>query len=240
MAMDSDAMTYDAAYHQRMDEVMDRLKEEYGEPERSGRSDPVDSLIRTILSQNTNDDNRDVAKERLDERFDSFQAILDADHAEVADAVRPAGLGPTKAERIQTFLRMLQEEQGEFSLEHVNDMAVEEAKEYLQRFPGVGPKTAAVTLCFVFDMPVFPVDTHVYRVCKRVGLVPEDVSREKAHVILDREVPDERKYEFHINLIKHGREVCTARNPSCQEGVLADMCRYCPCREKRDAAERDR
>jgi endonuclease-3 len=238
--MDSDDIAYDAEYHRRMDEIMDRLKEEYGTPERAGRTDPVDSLITTILSQNTNDDNRDVAKERLDERFDSFQAILDADNEDVADAVRPAGLGPTKAERIQTFLRMLQEERGEFSLDHVREMSTEEAKEYLQRFPGVGPKTAAVTLCFVFDMPVFPVDTHVYRVCKRVGLVPEDVSREKAHEILDREVPDERKYEFHINLIKHGREVCTARNPSCQDGVLADMCRYCPCREESDAAESDR
>jgi len=232
MAMDSDAMTYDAAYHQRMDEVMDRLKEEYGEPERSGRSDPVDSLIRTILSQNTNDDNRDVAKERLDERFDSFQAILDADHAEVADAVRPAGLGPTKAERIQTFLRMLKEERGAFSLDHVPEMEKEEAKKYLQQFPGVGPKTAAVTLCFAFGMPVMPVDTHVYRLGKRLELLPEDISREEAHDILEREVPDDQIYEFHINLIRHGRAVCTARNPTCQQGVLAEYCVNCPCQEQ--------
>lgn len=232
--MKSDEFSYDEIYRERLRKVMDRLKDHYGVPERSDRSDPVDSLIKTILSQNTNDSNRDVAKERLDARFDTFEEILEADHEEVAEAVRPAGLGPTKAERIQTFLEMLHDERGEFSLDHVREMDVEEAKEYLQRFPGVGPKTAAVTLCFVFEMPVFPVDTHVYRVSKRTGLIPEDVSRERAHEILDGEVPDDRKFAFHINLIKHGREVCTARNPSCQESFLADMCRYCPCREDGD------
>lgn len=230
--MQQDDFRYGAGYKERLFDVMDRLKEHYGVPERSGRDDPVDSLIRTILSQNTNDSNRDVAKKRLDERFDSYQAILDAPLDEVIDTVRPAGLGPTKAERIRTFLRMLKEEQGEFSLDHVKDKEKDEAKQYLQTFPGVGPKTAAVTLCFVFDMPVMPVDTHVYRVSKRLGLIPEDVSREKAHDILEREVPDDRIYDFHINLIKHGRRICTARNPSCQDSFLADLCKYCPCQEE--------
>ncbi|MDY6771575.1 MAG: endonuclease III [Candidatus Nanohaloarchaea archaeon] len=234
--MDSDEFVYDEAYSERLGEVMDRLRDFYGVPERESREDPVDSLITTILSQNTNDDNRDVAKERLEERFDGPAEILAADVDEVAEAVKPAGLGPTKAERIRTFLRMLKEERGKFSLDHVAEMEPDDAEEYLQRFPGVGPKTAAVTLCFVFGMPVFPVDTHVYRVSKRLGLIPEDVSRERAHKILDREVPDDRKYEFHINLIKHGRRFCTARNPSCQEGPIGDLCEYCSCREGRDEA----
>jgi len=232
--MDREEFTYGEQYDTRLHDIMDLLKQHYGVPEPAGRKDPVDSLITTILSQNTNDDNRDVAKQRLDERFDSCEAILNADVEDVAEAVRPAGLGPTKAERIQTFLRMLKEERGDFTLEHVRKMERDEAKRYLQKFPGVGPKTAAVTLCFAFDMPVMPVDTHVYRLAKRLQLIPEDTTRERAHDILEREVPDERVYEFHINLIKHGRRVCTARNPSCQESFLAEYCVNCPCRGEND------
>lgn len=223
---------YDEEYRERLHEIMDLLKDHYGVPERAGRNDPVDSLITTILSQNTNDNNRDKAKKRLDERFDSYQEILDADVEEVTDAVRIAGLGPTKAERIQTFLEMIKEETGEFTLEHVNDMEKDEAKKYLQEFPGVGPKTAAVTLCFAFDLPVMPVDTHVHRLSQRLRLIPEGTPVDKAHDILEREVPDERIYEFHINLIKHGRAICTARNPTCQESFLADYCVNCVCREE--------
>lgn len=229
--MNSESFKYDEDYNVRLQEVMNLLRDNYGRPEPSGRKDPVNSVIRTILSQNTNDDNRDVAKKRLDERFDSFEDILEAPVEEVEDAVRPAGLGPTKAKRIQTFLSMIKEEQGEFSLDHVREMEKEEAKTYLQEFPGIGPKTAAVTLCFVFDMPVMPVDTHVYRLGKRLRLIPEDVSRDQAHEILERETPDDRIYEFHLNLIKHGRKVCTARNPSCQESFLSEYCVSCPCRE---------
>lgn len=230
--MEQAAFEYGEEYHHRLQEIFDQLHAEYGTPEPMDRDDPVDSLITTILSQNTNDVSRDRAKERLDERFDGFQEILDADVEDVVEAIRICGLGPTKAERIQTFLRMLQEERGEFSLDHVPEMGKEEAKEYLQRFPGVGPKTAAVTLCFAFGMPVMPVDTHVYRLGKRLELIPEDISREKAHDILEREVPDDQIYEFHINLIRHGRAVCTARNPTCQDGVLAEYCVNCLCQEQ--------
>jgi endonuclease-3 len=230
--MSGTTFTYGEDYQQRLHEVMDRLKEHYGTPAPPERQDPVDSLITTILSQNTNDTNRDRAKERLDERFDSHQEILDADIDELTETIRIAGLGPTKAERIQTFLRTIKEEQGEFTLDQVHDMDDDEAKQYLQQFPGVGPKTAAVTLCFVFDRPVMPVDTHVHRVSKRLELIPDDMNREQAHDILEREVPDERIYEFHINLIKHGRRVCTARNPTCQESFLADLCTNCPCQDE--------
>jgi len=230
--MESTAFEYGEEYDQRLQEIFDLLHEEYGAPEPMDRDDPVDSLITTILSQNTNDVSRDRAKERLDERFKDFQAILDADTEDVVEAIKVCGLGPTKAERIQTFLRMLKEERGAFSLDHVPAMEKEEAKEYLQQFPGVGPKTAAVTLCFAFGMPVMPVDTHVYRLGKRLELLPEDISREEAHDILEREVPDDQIYEFHINLIRHGRAVCTARNPTCQQGVLAEYCVNCPCQEQ--------
>jgi len=222
---------YGEEYRQRLEEIMNLLRKNYGVPEPAGREDPVDSLIATILSQNTNDINRDKAKRRLDKEYSSYQEILDADLEELADVIRVAGLGPTKAERIQEFLRRIKQEQGSFTLEHTDEMNREEAKTYLQEFPGIGPKTAAVTLCFAFDRPVMPVDTHVHRLAKRLRLIPENSSRERAHDILEREVPDERIYEFHINLIKHGREVCTARNPSCQGSFLSDYCINCPCRE---------
>ncbi|MFB6244822.1 MAG: endonuclease III [Candidatus Nanohaloarchaea archaeon] len=224
-------LEYGDRYSGRLREIMDLLRENYGVPEPAGRKDPVDSVITTILSQNTNDSNRDKAKKRLDERFNSYDEIVNAETEEVADSVRVAGLGPTKAERIQTFLSRIREEQGEFTLEQVSEMERDEAKEYLQSFPGIGPKTAAVTLCFAFGMPVMPVDTHVHRLARRLKLIPDDTTRDRAHDILEREVPDDRIYEFHINLIKHGREVCTARNPSCQDSFLADYCVNCPCRE---------
>jgi endonuclease-3 len=223
-------LSYDEQYRKRLERIMELLKQEYGVPEQPDRGDPVDSLITTILSQNTNDRNRDVAKRRLDERFSSFREILEADVEEVEEAVRPAGLGPTKAERIQTFLSMIEEERGEFSLDHVRRMDREEAKSYLTEFPGVGPKTAAVTLCFAFGMPVMPVDTHVHRLARRFELIPDSMGREKAHEVLEREVPDERIYEVHINMIKHGREVCTARSPSCEESPLYEYCVNCECR----------
>jgi endonuclease-3 len=229
--MKQENFEYDEEYRQKLKEIMDKLKEHYGDPEPANRPDPVDSLITTILSQNTNDVNRDKAKKKLDKTFDSLQEILDADVEEVTEAVRIAGLGPTKAERIQTFLSMIREETGEFTLDHVNKMSKDEAKKYLQEFPGVGPKTAAVTLCFAFDRPVMPVDTHVHRLAKRFELIPEDMNRSKAHDVLEEQVPDDRIYEFHINLIKHGREVCKARNPKCQDSFMAEYCVNCVCRE---------
>lgn len=230
--MTSSDFSYGEEYQQRLQKVMNLLKEHYGMPEKPEVEDAVGFAIQTILSQNTNDKNRDVAKERFDERFGSYQEVLDAPIEDLEDAVRPAGLGPTKAERIVKFLERLKNERGEFTLDHLEDMDKEEAKAYLTDFPGIGPKSAAVILCFNFDQPVIPVDTHVHRVSKRLKLIPDNATRKKAHKILEREVPDDRMYEFHINLIGHGREVCTARNPSCQDSFLAELCVNCPCREK--------
>ncbi len=209
-----------------MEDIMNRLKKEYGTPEPSKRKDPVRSLIKTILSQNTNDRNRDIAAERLFSRFNTPEDILKADLIDVAEEVKPAGLGDTKAERIKNFLKVLKEERGEISLEHVREMSVEDAKNYLKNFKGIGPKTAAVTLLFVFDMPLMPVDTHVHRLSKRTGIIKNNCSRKKSHDILEKKVPDERMYEFHINLINHGRTVCKSRKPLCYKCVLKDLCNY--------------
>ncbi|HDQ72251.1 MAG TPA: endonuclease III [Chloroflexi bacterium] len=189
-------------------------------------SDPVATLVNTILSQNTNDVNRDVAFEQLRERFPSWEAVRDAAEADVIDAVRPAGLGPTKGPRIQGALRAITEQEGKITLDFLRDMPTEEARRWLTDLPGVGPKTAAIVLCFALGKPAFPVDTHVHRVSRRLGLIPEKASREKAHTLLEDLIPPELYYPLHLNLIAHGRAICHARTPECERCLLRDHCAY--------------
>jgi endonuclease-3 len=201
------------------------LKEYYGEPERPSDQSGVDYLVETILSQNTNDINRDKAFRNLKEKYgDEWEKVENADIDDLTDTIRVAGLGPTKANRIQKALKIIWEDQGEYSLDFIEDMSVEKGKDWLTEIPGVGPKTAAIILCFHFKKPVMPVDTHVHRVTKRLDLIPENASRSKAHDILEEKVPDDMKYEFHRLLIDHGREHCKAQNPTCEEGPLSQEC----------------
>lgn len=197
--------------------IYQELLEKYGEPEEPDGMSGIDYLIETILSQNTNDVNRDKAFRNLKDKYgDDYKAIENADREELIENIRIAGLGPTKAERIQKALRIVREDQGEYSIDFLEEMSVEEAKSWLTDIPGIGPKTASVILCFHFGMPTFPVDTHVHRLSKRLGLVPENASRTKTHEIMEEKVPDEIKYPFHILLITHGRNGCTARDESCE------------------------
>lgn len=214
-------------YEEKIREINQRLKDYYGEPEEPTNQSGIDYLVETILSQNTNDVNRDKAFSKFKEKYDSWSEVEKADREDLIDTIRIAGLGPTKAERIQESLRIIREDQGEYTLEFINDMSIEEGKKWLTQIPGIGPKTAAIILCFHFKKPVIPVDTHVHRVSKRLGLIPEKASRTKAHEILEKRVPDDIKYEFHRLLIEHGRTHCTARNSSCCEGPLADICEMC-------------
>ncbi len=211
------------------------LLEEYGNHPWHAR-DPVATLVNTILSQNTNDVNRDTAYERLRERFPregkgsetalSWEQVRDAPEEEVVDAIRPAGLGPTKGPRIQGALRTITEREGEITLDFLRDMSNEEARRWLTDLPGVGPKTAAIVLCFALGKPAFPVDTHVHRVSQRLGLIPEGTSREKAHDVLEDIVPEKLYYAFHLNLIAHGRAICHARSPECERCMLREACAY--------------
>jgi endonuclease-3 len=201
------------------------LLSEYGDPP-CHPSDPIASLISTILSQNTNDVNRDRAFDRLVQRFPTWEAVRDAPLDELVEAVRPAGLAPTKAPRIQEALRRISEERGAIEIDFLAEMDVEAARAWLLDIPGVGPKTAAIVLLFALGMPAFPVDTHVHRVTRRLGLIPDKTSREKAHVLLEELVPPEIYYAFHLNLIEHGRAVCHARKPGCDRCVLRDHCAY--------------
>lgn len=209
------------------------LLDEYGDRPWHPR-DPVASLVNTILSQNTNDVNRDVAFERLRERFPTWEAVRDAPEEEIIEAIRPAGLGPTKGPRIQGALRTITEErregevetETEIELDFLREMELEEARGWLLDIPGVGPKTAAIVLLFALGKPAFPVDTHVHRVSERLGLIPEGTSRAKAHDVLEEITPEEIYYAFHLNLIAHGRAICHARNPECERCFLRGECAY--------------
>jgi endonuclease-3 len=201
------------------------LLAEYGDHDWHPR-DPVASLVNTILSQNTNDVNRDRAFERLRERFPSWEMVRGADLDELVEAIRPAGLGPTKAPRIQEALHRIAEERGAIELDFLGEMGVEEARSWLLSIPGVGPKTAAIVLLFALGKPAFPVDTHVHRVTQRLGLIPEKTNREKAHKLLETIAPPEIYYAFHLNLIEHGRAVCHARKPAHDRCILRDMCAF--------------
>ena len=208
--------------------IHDALAEEYGTPDPPRDRPPMDYLIHTILSQNTSDENRDAAwADLVDEFGDDYEAMETADQDDLAEAIRTAGLANQKARRIQDALRTVREHAGDYSLEFIDEMDLEEAQSWLTDIRGIGPKTAGIILLFRFDKPYFPVDTHCERVAKRFELIPEDASYEMAHELLTERVPDDIKYSFHRLLIDHGRAYCTARNPQCLESAI---CRdYCKC-----------
>jgi endonuclease-3 len=206
--------------------IHQRLLDAYGEPTWRPHLDPVSELVSTILSQNTNDVNRDTAYDRLRDRLPTWEQVRDADVDDVIDAIRPAGLANQKGPRIQEALRVITRERGELELDFLADSPVDEAKDWLSAIKGVGPKTAAIVLLFSLGRPAFPVDTHVHRVTKRLGLIGPRVTREKAHDDLEHLVPPDDYYAFHLNLIRHGRQVCTSRKPHCEECVLRDLCDY--------------
>jgi endonuclease-3 len=205
-----------------------KLLEFYGEPVWRNPLPPVDELVSTILSQNTNDVNRDRAFESLRARFPTWEQVRDADTELVIEAVRVAGLANQKGPRLQQVLRDITAERGSLDLSFLADMPLEEARAWLTRFKGVGPKTAAIVLCFSLNRPAFPVDTHVYRVTGRIGLRPPKMTVEQAHPHLESLFPPETYYAAHLNIIRLGREICNARKPNCPACPLYDLCDYEP------------
>jgi len=205
-----------------------RLKKVYG-PVRPPRERPVlDALVATILSQNTSDSNSHAAFEELRRRFDDWDAVRRAPAARIAGAIRRAGLSNQKAPRIKAILQRIHDERGELSLEFLRSKRAPEAVDYLTDMPGVGPKTAACVLLFACRKPVLPVDTHVHRVSRRLGLIGPRTDAAKAHEELAPLVPARRVLEFHVQLVRHGRSCCTARNPECEDCPLLDLCREGP------------
>jgi len=211
---------------EKAQDVIDRLEEFYGTPDWRNPLPPLDELISTILSQNTNDVNRDKAFEALRKRFPDWEKVRDADEADVVDAIRSAGLANQKGPRIQNVLREITAERGELDITFLNDLESQEARNWLMKFKGVGPKTAAIVLQFSLDKPAFPVDTHVHRVTGRIGLRPSNMNAEKAHEYRERLFPPERYYEAHLNIIRLGREICHARSPECPRCPLTGVCEY--------------
>ncbi len=206
----------------RVRAIRDRLRELYGRPVNHPHGHPIAELVRTILSQNTSDTNRDVAYERLRQRFPLWEEVRDAPVEDVIDAIRPGGLANTKGPRIQAILRELGEPP---DLDWLADAPRDEAIGFLVSLPGVGRKTAACVLIFAFGRPEIPVDTHVYRVGGRLGLFPERASFAEAHDEMLRVVDPADAYELHINLIRHGRAICRPK-PRCDACALRRMCPY--------------
>jgi endonuclease-3 len=208
------------ADRRRLRTIRDRLRREYGRPVLRAHRAPIDELILTVLSHNTNDRNRDVAWARLRERLPSWDAVREAPVREIEDAIRPGGLAPTKAVRIKRILDAI----GEDDLCWLEGAPLEEARDYLCDLPGVGRKTAACVLLFSFGRPEVPVDTHVYRVASRLGIIRPGASFDEAHDEMLRLVDPEDAYEMHVLLIRHGRRTCVARAPRCSECPLRRMC----------------
>ncbi len=205
--------------------VCSMLDRHYGPKEWAAREPILDTLIRTILSQNTTGANCSEAFRSLMERFPTWAKVRDAPWEEIAEAIRTGGLANRKAPRIKRVLEQVCARGSEPDLEWVGDLRDAEALEYLTGFDGVGRKTAACVLMFALGRDVMPVDTHVYRVSKRLGLIGNG-NVERAHDLLQDMVPPDRIYSFHVNMVQHGRQVCHARNPKCEICVLRKGCEH--------------
>jgi endonuclease III len=207
-------------------QVHQRLLDFYGQPAGCNLLPPVDELVSTILSQNTNDRNRDRAFTSLRQSFPVWEQVRDAVPGSVIAAIRPAGLANQKGPRIQQVLREISAERASFDLLFLKDLPLEDARSWLMKFKGVGPKTAAIVLLFSLGLPAFPVDTHIFRVTGRIGLRPEKMTLEQAHVHLEKLFPPETFYAAHLNIIRLGREVCSARKPACPRCPLRALCNF--------------
>jgi len=206
--------------------VHQRLIEHYGEPIWRDPLPPIDELVSTILSQNTNDTNRDKAFIALRERFPTWEQVRDADSDEVIEAIRTAGLANQKGPHIQNALNKITELRGALELDFLREYSTEEAFNWLMQFKGVGPKTASIVLQFALGKPAFPVDTHIYRITGRLGLRPPKMNADKAHAHLAEQFPEDAYYTAHLNIIRLGREICKARKPQCEVCPLQKMCAY--------------
>jgi len=206
--------------------VAKALREVYGELQWHPGQGGMDELVSCILSQNTNDTNRDRGFSALKDRYPTWQDVVDAPTDEVIDTIRPAGLANQKAPRIQNALEIIYAERGEYNIDFLADMDPEDAKTWLTNIKGIGPKTAAIVLCFAYDMPAFPVDTHVHRTGKRIGFLPEEITADRAHTVMEAIVPPSDYFAFHIYLIRHGRDTCNARTPHCERCPIAQHCDY--------------
>lgn len=205
-------------------EIIDLLSGYYGAPEWRPHGDAMAELVLTLLSQNTSDTNSGRAFSRLLQKYPDWPSVLRAPLPELEETIRPGGLAPTKAPRLQAMLAEIQQRTGGFDLSVLEELPIEEARTWLTTLPAVGPKTAACVLLFGLGRPGLPVDTHVHRLSIRLGLVGEKTPPDKAQTYLEALIPPEDHYLFHILLIRHGRHLCTARAPACEVCPLKQRC----------------
>ncbi len=215
-----------AALRRKAARVTELLERRFGVPRRRPKSSPLDSLIGTILSQSTNDRNRDRAYASLRDAFPSWQDVMDARTADIARAIRAGGLANQKSVRIRNILRWVKETFGELSLDALHQIDTAEASDLLCSQHGIGIKTAAVTLLFACGRDVFPVDTHVHRICRRLGLVPDKATAERTHHLMAPLIAKGRSLSLHVNFLRLGRTICHARGPLCAECPLGRLCGY--------------
>jgi endonuclease-3 len=204
--------------------VSELLSSIYGSIPWKPRYNAAEELVYTILSQHTSDINSERAFHNLLAVFSDLNHIADADVDDIEVAIRRGGLSKTKAPRIKSVLNEIRKSLGSFDLSFLAEMPLKEAKAWLIKLKGVGPKTAAIILCFSFGMPAMPVDTHIYRVAQRLSLVGKKISAEKAHDVLESLVEPEEVFQFHMYLIKHGRDTCKAQRPKCNHCSLTELC----------------
>ena len=209
-----------------IDEIVNLLKKQHGPPARRPKRDPLSELIAALLSQNTSDTNSERAFADLVATFGDWERVRQADVDDIAEAIAAGGLNRVKAPRIKAILEQVENERGSLDLGFLKTMPLAQAHDWLESLPGVGPKTAACVLLFSLSRPALPVDTHVHRVSQRLGLIGKNVSPDEAHRVLQKKVPADMIYEFHMNMVRHGRRVCRAQRPLCDECLLKEGCRF--------------
>jgi len=204
--------------------VLSQLKKQYGYSEFKPHNDPLTELVLTILSQHTSDKNSRQAFKALKEAFGNWEDLLHADIEEITGIIKSGGLALIKAQRIQQSLRDIKHKRDTLNLDFLSGMTVPEAREWLKQLPGVGDKTANCVLLFALGKPALPVDTHIFRVTKRLELIGQKTTLEEAHRLLEKMVPADNFYEFHVLIIEHGRRVCIAQHPRCPQCILKNIC----------------
>jgi endonuclease III len=210
----------------RLHAILRKLEQAHGSPRWTPNHDPLGELVATILSQNTSDVNSDRAYAALRTAFPTWDEVADAQPDDLATVIRSGGLAKLKGQRIQQILHTLKVRQGDPCLDFLMEIPMPAARAFLAEFSGVGPKTIACVLLFACGHPAFPVDTHIYRVTTRLGLLPAGCTAERAHGVLEPLIPPTQVYAAHVNLIRHGRTVCKARLPDCQHCCLRTSCPF--------------
>jgi endonuclease III len=206
--------------------IVQNLERAYGVPENERASDPLDMLVKIILSQATSDINSHRTFAQLKKRFPGWEMALRARTSTIAETIRSGGLANQKAQVIKDILRQIKDEHGSLDLSFLHDFDEQAAVTYLKQFRGIGPKTIACTLLFACRKEVFPLDTHIFRILRRIGLIPQKCTDQRAHEIMNRTVPKGKFYSFHVNLIRHGRALCRPREPLCERCPVVEYCDY--------------